>query len=131
MQTTHETGRRLICIVDDDDSFREALAGWLASLGLRTASFGSASAFLESHGASAACFLVVDVNMPGMSGLDLLDRLAASRRSLPTVVISARDDAHVRIRALAAGAIAFLGKPFELQQLADLIQAAPCGCPPV
>jgi len=118
----------LICIVDDDASFREALAGWLASLGLRTESFGSATAFLEFHAATIASFLVVDVNMPGLSGLELLDRLAAMHRSVPTVVISARDDAHVRVRALAAGAVAFLGKPFRPERLAELIGAALGGC---
>ena len=114
----------VVASVDDDDSIRTALNSLLRSLGVRVAAFASAEDFVESaHTGDTAC-LIVDVRLPGISGLDLQRELVASGRRLPTIFISAHDDAPVRRQAVKGGAVAFLGKPFADQALLEAIRAA-------
>lgn len=102
-----------VAVVDDDDAVRDALSNLLSSLGLTVATFASAEAFLASPaGAEAAC-LIADIQMPGMSGLDLQRHLADSGNPLPVILITAFPREHVRHQAEAAGAFGFFAKPFE------------------
>lgn len=118
----------VVAVIDDDESVRKALASLLRSLGIAVCTFGGASEFLGSPRRTEAACLIVDVQMPGMDGLELQERLIALGQRVPIIFITAYPDAKVRDRALAAGAAAFLGKPFAAQELIrcteDALQAA-------
>jgi FixJ family two-component response regulator len=107
----------LISIVDDDESVRAALKSLIDSVGLRTEVFTSAEEFLHSRFLSETDCLITDVRMPGMSGLELQDRLNASNSPIPIIFISAHDDGDARARSLQAGAVDFLQKPFSEDSL--------------
>ena len=111
----------LISIVDDDDSVRQALKSLIDSVGFRAEVFDSGEKFLNSPVLSQTDCLIADVRMPGMSGLELQDRLSAAGRSIPIVFISAHDDREARARGLRAGAIDFLQKPFSEDSLLGAI----------
>ena len=113
-----------ISIVDDDESVREALKSLLKSAGFQVESFASAEEFLNSGQLPDTACLILDVRMPGMSGVELQDRLTASHRGLPIVFISAHADDEARARALENGAVGFLQKPFSDEALLDAIDAA-------
>ena len=117
-------GTPLISIVDDDDSVRQALKSLLDSVGFRAEVFGSGEDFLNSPYVSQTHCLIADVRMPGMSGLELQDRLNAASLSIPVVFISAHDDGEARARGLRAGAIDFLKKPFSEDALLGAISAS-------
>lgn len=102
----------MIAVVDDDLSVRRAVARFLTASGLDVATFASASAFLATPHIRPKC-LVADVEMPGMSGLDLKAYLAHSDRDLPVIFITAHDDPQTRERAEKLGAAGFLRKPFD------------------
>jgi FixJ family two-component response regulator len=113
-----------IAIVDDDESVREPLVGLVESVGYDVAFFSSAEEFLGLvHPDQFACF-IFDVRLPGMSGLQLYCRLKTDHRRIPTVFITAHVDAAVQSRALAAGAEAFLYKPFEPKALLEAVRTA-------
>ena len=112
----------LITIVDDDDSMRASLDNLLRSVGFRAQAFPSAESFLHAtSGLDTAC-LILDVRMPGMSGLELQQQLTASRSRVPIIFVTSHIDDHVRTRALDAGAVAFLYKPFREEELLDAIE---------
>ena len=114
----------LISIVDDDESMREAIKGLMRSLGYRVEAVASAQEFLSSrHGRRASC-VIADMQMPGMTGLELHQRLLASGKPIPTILITAYPDNGVRERALAAGVIGYLSKPFEQDDLLACIRSA-------
>lgn len=113
----------LVFIVDDDASVREALSSLIRSVGLRVKSFASAREFLEGFREAMdgpAC-LVLDVRMPGMSGLELQRELESLHRPLPIVFITAHGDIPMTVQAMKAGAVEFLPKPFRDQDLLDAI----------
>ena len=114
----------MITIVDDDVSFLRALARFIRSLGHEVAAFASAEEFLGSPGVARTRVLISDVQMPGMSGLDLQERLKQQGHSFPIIFVAS--DPHERARgpALAAGALAFLGKPFREDELASTLRQA-------
>jgi FixJ family two-component response regulator len=114
----------LTAIVDDDDSMREAIKGLLRSLGLAVEVFASPNEFLKSADLDRIACLVADVNMPGMSGLDLYRHLIASGRSIPTILITAYGDERIRERALEAGVLGYLKKPFAEDDLLAHIRSA-------
>jgi FixJ family two-component response regulator len=114
----------LISIVDDDRSFRRAAAGLVESLGYAAAAFGSAEEFLKSGQLDDTACLICDVHMPGMSGIELQDRLLAGGYRIPVVFITAYSDAKARAQALAAGALGFLDKPFGEQELIACLDRA-------
>ena len=114
----------LISIVDDDDSLRRSLGNLLRSLGFRVQEFASAQAFIGSQNARETACLILDVRMPGMTGLDLQRHIAASGWRVPIVFITSHADDDARTRALAAGAVGFLSKPFREQEILDAINAA-------
>jgi two-component system response regulator FixJ len=115
---------RKISIVDDDESLRTALRGLLRSAGFEASTFASAREFLESPERLACACLILDVRMPGMSGLELQRRLSDSGSTIPIVFISAHSDEESRARALEKGAVAFLKKPFSDEALLNAIAAA-------
>ncbi len=121
------TGRPRVGVVDDDPSFREALAGWLRLMGLAPACFESAEAFLEEVDQVAWACLLIDVNMPGLNGLDLLAVLGRDGTPPPVIVISSQDDPATRTKALAGGALAFLSKPFDPACLEQLFRSIGLG----
>ena len=114
----------MIAIVDDDEAVREALKGLVRSLGYRASTFGSAEAFLNSEQVNDTSCLVTDVQMPGLSGLDLQDRLIASGHRIPIIFITGYPDENVRIRAMKAGAIGFLSKPCRDEHLLGYLNKA-------
>jgi FixJ family two-component response regulator len=112
-----------ISVVDDDESVRQAINDLMDSMGLRTEVFGSAEEFLKSDGLHQTSCLIVDVRMPGMTGLELQSHLNAAGFRIPTVFISAHDDGEAKSRALAAGAVDFLKKPFSEDALLRALRA--------
>ena len=114
----------LISIVDDDDSVRESLSGLIRSVGFRVMVFASAEEFLNSNHFSDTDCLILDVRMPGMNGLDLQRRLAASHMSIPVIFITAHGDEEARVRALNGGAVEYLLKPFSEDALLKAIDTA-------
>ncbi|HEY7542533.1 MAG TPA: response regulator [Methylomirabilota bacterium] len=115
-------GGRIISVVDDDVSLRRSLRNLLSSVGFEVETFESAEAFLASDSRERAACLVLDLRMPGMGGLDLLSHLAATGSRIPVIVLTAHGDDDARRRALDAGAVAFLIKPFQSAALLDAIQ---------
>lgn len=113
-----------VVVVDDDESVRKALRRLIRSAGMTVAAYASAEQFLAAGSSPGSACLVLDVRLPGMSGLDLQRLLAASGRDVATVVITAFDDSDVRRAALAAGAVDFIAKPFERERLLAAVSAA-------
>jgi len=114
----------LVSIVDDDVSMREALRGLLRAIGLDAEAFASAEEFLVSGRISTTACLLLDVRMPGLSGLQLQERLVASGSRIPIIFISAHSDEVTRARAIEAGAIGFLQKPFSDDAVLEAIARA-------
>jgi FixJ family two-component response regulator len=115
---------RLIAIVDDDELVREATKGLIRSMGLAAEAFPSGEDFLRSPHLTRTTCLVTDVNMPGMSGLDLHHRVAAMPKRIPTILITAYPSDSIRDRALSAGIICYLVKPFSEDELLNCIGTA-------
>lgn len=113
-----------ISIIDDDDSVRQALGSLVRSLGFAAALFGSAEQFIEAGGVNASAVVVTDVQMPGMNGVDLQDRLRREGHTVPMIFITAFPEEALRKRAFAAGACCFLGKPFDGDIMIRCIEAA-------
>jgi FixJ family two-component response regulator len=116
--------KNLISVVDDDASVLRTTMLLIESLGFRAAGFQSAELFLKSGQLHETSCLIVDVRMPGMSGLQLQSHLAALGCKIPIIFITAYDDTVSRQRALQAGAVAFLGKPFTDEMLLETIHSA-------
>ena len=114
----------VISIVDDDESVREAIESLMKSVGYIAQVFPSAGDFLRSDYLNDTCCLILDVQMPGMSGLELQSHLVASKCRVPIIFISAHCDADARARALEAGAVGFLQKPFSEDALLSAINSS-------
>jgi FixJ family two-component response regulator len=114
----------LIAIVDDDESVLEAIKGLMRSLGFAVEAFSSGEDFLNSAQLRRTACLIADVNMPGMSGLDLHRQLVTSGQRIPTILITAYPNDRVRERALSAGVLGYLSKPFGEE---DLLRCIPPG----
>jgi FixJ family two-component response regulator len=113
-----------ISIVDDDDALRNSLDDLIRSIGFRTQGFPSAEAFLSSNQACDTACLILDVRMPGMNGLELQRKIVAANWRIPIIFITSHADDGARARALEAGAVAFLYKPFREEELLNAIDAA-------
>jgi len=116
--------RLVIAVVDDDEAVREALTGLMKSLGYRAVAFESARDFLNSKQRRSAACLIADVQMPGMTGVELHDRLVASGKPIPTILITAYPDDAVRARVLQAGVKGYLCKPFSEDELLASLRTA-------
>ena len=114
----------LISIVEDDESVREAIKGLMRSLGYRVEAVASPQEFLSSRQVRRTSCLIADMQMPGMTGLELYQRLSASGKPIPTILITAYPDDGVRERALSAGVVGYLSKPFEEDDLIACIRSA-------
>jgi FixJ family two-component response regulator len=114
----------MISIVDDDESVREATKSLVRSLGYKALTFGSAEEFLESGQMTATACLITDVQMPGLSGVELQDRLIADGHCIPMIFVSAFPDERLERQVLQSGAIGYLRKPFKEEHLIDYIDAA-------
>jgi FixJ family two-component response regulator len=113
-----------VFVVDDDVSIREALGGLIRSAGLEVRTFASAQEFLAVPPADSPCCLVLDVQLPGLSGLDLQSRMAQLNLEIPIVFITGHGDVPMTVRAMKAGALEFLTKPFLDQELLAAIAQA-------
>jgi len=114
----------VVFVVDDDVSIRESLSDLLLSIGLRVETFASAAEFLQSKLPDAAGCLVLDVRLPGLSGLDFQAELASAGIRIPIVFMTGHGDIPMTVRAMKAGAVEFMTKPFREQDMLDAIQAA-------
>ena len=114
----------LISVVDDDESVRRTTTLLIESFGFRAAAFESAETFLKSGHLHDTSCLIVDVQMPGMNGLQLQSHLAAAGCGIPIIFITAYQNKNSRRQAMQAGAAAFLGKPFSDEQLLQIIRSA-------
>ena len=121
---TSEQSSRFIAIVDDDRSVQTALQDLIESEGLSTLCFSSAEQFLDSGAQHKAMCLIVDIRMPGMSGLELQTKLKAERCRIPIIFITAHGDEKMRMQALRAGAVEFMAKPFDDEALLESVRAA-------
>src|SRR6201988_2820345 len=113
---------RVVFVVDDDASFRESLRDLIQSVGLRVETFASAQEFLRSKRPDVPGCLVLDVRLPGLSGLDLQRRTSQAGLEIPIIFITGHGDIPMTVRAMKAGAVEFLTKPFRDQDLLDAIQ---------
>jgi FixJ family two-component response regulator len=114
----------IISIIDDDDSMRCAIKSLVTSLGLRVHTFRSAEEFLQSPCVDDTSCLITDLQMPGLSGIELQSILVAQARHMPIILVTAFPEERMRNRAMQAGALGFLSKPFESQTLIKLIDKA-------
>ncbi|MCP2071847.1 UNVERIFIED_ORG: FixJ family two-component response regulator [Pseudomonas lini] len=117
----HDLAESMIYIVDDDSSVRESLQDLLASVGLASRAFGSAREFMDADLPDAPACLILDVRMPGLSGLDFQQEMARLNIRIPVVFITAHGDIPMSVKAMKAGALEFLTKPFREQDLLDAI----------
>ena len=114
----------MISVVDDDQSMRDATSRLVRSLGFAVATFASAEDFLESDRIDDTSCLITDVQMPGLSGIELQNRLIADGRLMPIVGVTAFPEESIRTQMLEAGAVGFLSKPFNDECLLDCIATA-------
>jgi len=113
-----------VYIVDDDPDMRDSLRWLMSTVGLHVATFPSADAFLLEYDPQTAGCLVLDVRMPGTSGLDLFEEVASRGDGMPVIFITAHADVPMAIRAMKAGAVEFVEKPFNRQTLLEKVQRA-------
>ena len=114
----------VVIVIDDDDLVREAVCDLLRSIGLSTKPFASVPEFLESKLPDGPSCLVLDVRLPGLSGLDFQSELNKSNIQIPIVFMSGHGDIPMSVRAMKGGAVDFLSKPFRDQDMLDAVQTA-------
>ena len=114
----------IVFVIDDDESMREALKSLIRSVGLSVETFASAHEFLQRRRPDVPACLILDVRMPGLSGLDLQRDLTEANIHIPIIFITGHGDIPMSVRAMKAGAVEFLTKPFRDQDLLDAIQQA-------
>ena len=120
----HPEARSIVLVVDDDVSVREALKNLLQSVDLEVEAFGSAAGFLQYKLPDTAACLVLDIRMPGVSGLDFQAELAKADIRIPIIFVTGHGDIPMSVRAMKAGAVEFLTKPIREQDLLDAVQVA-------
>jgi FixJ family two-component response regulator len=114
----------IVFVVEDDPSMRAALTNLFRSVDLRVEAFGSATEFLQSKLPDAASCLVLDIRLPGLSGLDFQNELAQANIRIPIIFVTGHGDIPMTVRAMKAGAVDFLSKPFRDQDMLDAVAAA-------
>ena len=117
-------GVPIISIVDDDDFFRNSLDNLIRSVGFRVQGFSSAGAFLDSDQVRDTACLILDVRMPGMSGLELQRQIVTANWRIPIIFVTSYADGDEKVQALEAGAVDYLYKPFREEDLINAIDAA-------
>ncbi len=122
VMTSNEKDQPIVYVVDDDKSVRDSLEDLLASVGLRSMLFASTQEFVAIERPDAPACLVLDVRMPGLSGLDFQEEMTKFGIHIPVVFITAHGDIPMSVRAMKSGAVEFLTKPFREQDLLDAIQ---------
>jgi FixJ family two-component response regulator len=122
--TNHPEDNPIVLVVDDEADVREGLRDLLASVGLRSAVFSSTAEFLRSKPFDEVRCLILDVRLPGLGGLDFQAELAAAKIDIPIIFITGHGDIPMTVRALKAGAIEFLTKPFRDQDILDAVRIA-------
>jgi RNA polymerase sigma factor (sigma-70 family) len=118
------TGAPVVFVIDDDPSVRSSLKFLISTVGLQVESFDSADSFLHRKPPDVPCCLVLDVRLPGLSGLDFQRELTARNIRIPIVFVTGHGDIPMSVRAMKAGAVEFLTKPFRDQDLLDAIRIA-------
>ncbi len=113
-----------VFVVDDDEAMRESLTWLIESVGLKVESFASADEFLRSYYPGQSGCLLLDVRMPGMSGLELQTHLREQQLTVPVIIITGHGDVPMAVRAMKAGAVDFIEKPFNDEQLLESIRNA-------
>ncbi|MFZ1031347.1 MAG: response regulator [Candidatus Acidiferrales bacterium] len=113
-----------VTIVDDDQAVRDALSNLLESVGMRVEAFTSAEDFVNSRGLSKRTCLILDIQLPGMSGLELQRQLAAGKNLIPIIFITAHGEDGIREQALHDGAVGFFYKPFSSEALLNTVHSA-------
>jgi len=114
----------MISIIDDDRAVREATKGLVRSLGYNASAFASAEEFLGSERLNDTSCLITDLQMPGLSGIELQDRLIAGGHRMPIIFITAYPEESIRVRAMKAGAVCFMSKPYSDASLVGCIEKA-------
>jgi RNA polymerase sigma factor (sigma-70 family) len=114
----------IVFVIDDDAAIRNALRSLIRSVGLHVELFGSAQEFVQSKRPDVPCCLILDIRLPGISGLDFQRKLAEANIPVPIIFISGHGDIPMSVRAMKAGAVEFLTKPFRDQDLLDAIHVA-------
>ncbi|CAH0238574.1 response regulator [Pseudomonas mediterranea] len=124
--SSHESGSKdsIVFVVDDDASIRDALSSLLRSVGIRVETFASTAEFLQQPKTDCPSCLVLDVRLQGSSGLDFQRRMAESDSTIPIIFITGHGDIEMSVKAMKAGAVDFLAKPFREQDLLDAVTAA-------
>ncbi|MGA8036815.1 MAG: response regulator transcription factor [Candidatus Acidiferrales bacterium] len=117
-------GAHAVFVVDDDAGMRASIAGLLKSVSLRSESFGTAEEFLRANRPEIPSCLVLDISLPGMNGLDFQHKLAKAGIEIPIIFITGHGDIPMTVKAMKSGAVEFLTKPFQDQDLLDAIQQA-------
>lgn len=118
------TAEAVVYVIDDDEAVRVALKDLLESVGLRAETYSSGQQFLQAQRADAPSCLILDVRLPGLSGLDFQRELAAAKVEIPIIFITGHGDIPMTVQAMKAGAVDFLTKPFRDQELLDAIHKA-------
>src|SRR5271166_3903371 len=124
MKKEEPQSRPLVLVIDDDASVRNALASLFRSVELRVELFGSAPEFLSSKLPDVASCLVLDIRLPGLSGLDFQTELAKANIHIPIIFMTGHGDIPMTVRAMKAGAVDFLSKPFRDQDMLDAVATA-------
>jgi FixJ family two-component response regulator len=126
MQATKDRseGNPIVFVIDDDADVREGLQALLTSVGLRSMTFASTAQFLQRGVPTEVSCLILDVRLPGLGGLDLQAQLAAAKIGIPIIFITGHGDVPMTVKAMKAGAIEFLTKPFRDQDLLDAVRMA-------
>lgn len=124
MKNERADAQPVVFIVDDDASLRGALSSLIRSVGLRVEAFASAPEFFAAKRPDAACCLILDVRLPGVSGLDFQAELTKAKIQIPIIFITGHGDIPMSVKAMKAGAVEFLTKPFRDQDLLDAVQVA-------
>jgi FixJ family two-component response regulator len=124
MTDTPRTTAAIVAVIDDDQGVRDALDGMLRSVGLQVVSFASTQDYLDEETLDGYGCIILDVRLPGRSGLDFQDDLAKLNVATPVIIISGHADVPMSVRAMKAGAVEFLTKPVRAQDLLDAVDAA-------
>jgi two-component system response regulator FixJ len=119
-----EKENRNVCVIDDDDAVRDSLQALLSNAGFNVLTYGESAGFLEEYSPESTSCALIDVRMPGIDGMELLEQLAAMDNMPPIVIITGHGEVEMAVRAMKIGAFDFIEKPFEPDALIERVNAA-------